>query len=112
MQPWSGIKHGVWTLPDKTIVGNIDTDGGAIRGDAAQPVDGGISVVTMNVQSLRGPVKFAGKKGEERVKAWCQEMKVPCISKQSLVLKQLGQRKTQMESSLPSEAPVLANAET
>ena len=62
MQPWSGIKQGVWTLPDKTIVGNIDTDSGAIRGNAIQPVDGGISVVTMNVQSLRGPVKIGAKR--------------------------------------------------
>ena len=96
MQPWSDIKQGVWTLPDKTIVGNIDTDYGKIRRNAILPVEGGISVVTMNVQSLRGPVTAADKANGGRVKAWCQEMKVPGISKQSMVLKQTGQRKAHL----------------
>lgn len=96
MQPWSDSKNGVWALPDGSIVGNIDIDEGMKRGNNIEQVDGGLKIVTFNVQSLRGKVKVKDKDQNPVVKAGFKGPNLTGVSKQTLVLGQLGKRKGHM----------------
>ena len=64
-QPWKGYACGALASPHATIAAEIDRDRGGASGTTPQYADGGILMVSINAQSLRGDVKMSDAKSDK-----------------------------------------------
>ena len=87
---WKGLSGGMVALEKSGAVEAIDCDHGSIISDRMQQTPTGIEVLSMNVQSLRGPLDKFTKRKQNVVKG------IDARTKRGIVLAQIAQRKAHL----------------